>query len=565
MATIDNMQLEWIAAEVGELAPRAASAAVKRWAETLGVSVSTINRRLRGMGIRRRGESRRKGKTRVPPEALRMLAHVISKTAKSKEDVPLMCVQDARNILVRNGVAALEGVSVSRLSELLREHGISARQVRRVRTKSPAVSIRTDGPNHIHFFDASVCPQFFYGGSGITYRADLKATVYKNKPKKVRAVYTDARLMIRYGIVDAASGAFYVDYFEAPGEQAADAIDFLWMAWSRKSDPRFPFHGVPKMVVGDKGSATLKPGSPCHRFVSNLGVRAITHAPGNPRAKGAVEQLMNWWERRFESRLALEAAPNLAELRARAHAVQIELQNEAVHTRHNMTRFSAWMRIEQDSLRELPRDERVKRDAASYAPTERVVTTQGIVKFDGREWRAPSVELYGRPVLVYRDLWDRERIEVVLAEDQTGPRFVAEPLARDQWGYVLDAKSEWGEPRRLPDTAQQREFKDALRAPLPEDLKAFPETTPVEDQRVVAIPRVGEEISPDAAERRVSNARAIDAIRAELEERGVFELTSEDWSAISRLGETVTREEIDAAIEHIVATRLSGGTKEATA
>jgi transposase InsO family protein len=505
----------------------------------------------------------------VPDKDLRLLAHTIARTAKNKDDIPLMCVEDARDILARSGIESLAKVTPSTLARLLRQRGLSARQVRTLRARPPRVSIKTSGPNHVHHFDASVVTQLWFGKSGLVYDQDLKRTAYKNKPKKLRAIASRERQIIRYGVVDAASGSGFIDYFEANGETAADAIDFLIAGWRRKTDPRFEFHGVPKILVADKGSATLKPGSPCFQFVSNLGVRAITHAPGNPAAKGVIEQFLGWWEKRFESRLPLDPPANVAELREFAFDFQIYLQSTRKHSRHGQTRFEAWRRIEQGDLRELPRDEKALKEIVSYAPVTRQCTDQGVVRFGGVEWRCPSSDLCGRDVLVYRDLWAAKegatRIEVVDAKRPDGERFVCEALVKDAWGYRVDS-AEWGRPKRLPDTAQQKEVKAALSTELPEKLRAFGGWAKPADgkEKVAAMPRVGAELAPEKVPvKRLSNAKARDLLRAELDEVGIAELTTEDWFVVDAAwGESVTEAQVKAMAERVVSMRLSGGHEE---
>lgn len=564
MAAITREQAEWVAAEVAELPAKEFTAAVRRYAKTFGCSVSTVQRALRKAGVRRRGKSSRAGVCSVPEDDLFKLAHVISRTAKHKDETPLLSVENARDILVRSGVESLGTVTASTLARLLRERGLSARQVRELRARPPRVAVKVSGPNAVHHLDASVCPQFFFGKSGLVYDQDLKSTIYKNKPKRVRAVFTRERLVIRWAVIDAASGAFYVDYVESAGETAADAIDFLIAGWSRKSDPRYEFHGVPRILVGDKGSATLKPGSPCFQFVSNLGCRPITHAPGNPAAKGVVESFMGWWERSFEARLALQPAADVGELRAWAADFAIHLQTTRTHSRHGQTRFDAWRRIAQEDLRELPRDRERITEVVSYAPVSRVVTSRGIVNFGGSEWRVPSSDLHGKRVLVYRDLWKPNSIELVLEERPDGERYVAEPLARDAWGYAEGA-AEWGKPKRLPDSRGQTAMKAALKEELPE-LRALGEWAEAGDEgKVASIPRRGEELEPVASPKvaMLSNSAARDLLRELLDEKGISTLTTEDWFVVDEAwGESVAEKAVAAMADRIVAMRFSGGSAE---
>jgi len=354
---ITRADAEAIARDVADLKGRARTEAVRRWADLHGVTAASISRWLRKVGCRTRSVNRRKGETQVSDTDILKLANAIARTttAKDGKSLPLLTVERAAGILARNGCESLARVSTSRLATLLRERGLHRKGIRELRTRPPRVRVATAHPNQVHVLDASHCVRFFFGRHGLTYRQDLDRTVYKNKPAKVRAIYNDDRLVWRLAIIDHTTSAFYVRYFEMPGEHPAAMVEFLIDARREKPDPRFEFHGVPEILYSDKGIATAGDNSPVRTFAENLGVRVADHAAGNPAAKGSIEGFMPHWERYFEGPLALEPARSVAELNAWAFEAAIELQTTRAHRRHGRTRFEAWRSIEQEDLRELPR------------------------------------------------------------------------------------------------------------------------------------------------------------------------------------------------------------------
>jgi len=570
---LDRTAAEAIARDVADLTGKARTQAVRRWADLYGVTPASITRWLRKVGCRTRSVNRRRGQTRVSETDLLKLANAIAKTttAKDGKSLPLLTVERAAGILARNGCPSLASVSTSRLATLLRERGLHRKGIREMRTRPPRVRVATAHPNQVHVLDASHCVRFFFGRHGLTYRQDLDRTVYKNKPAKVRAIYNDDRLVWRLAILDHTTTAFYVRYVEMPGEHPAATVEFLIDAWREKPDPRYEFHGVPEILFSDKGIATAGDNSPVRTFAENLGVRVVDHAAGNPAAKGAIEGFMAYWERYFEGPLALEPARSVAELNAWAFEEAITLQTTRAHRRHGRTRFEAWRSISQEHLRELPRGETAARrlmDLATYKPTSRKVTTDGLVRFAGREWRVPLSDLHGRHVLVYRDFWKAGSIQVALEGAAEPVRYECAPVEVGAWGFREDAVP-FGEYRRLPDTAQQREVKRALKVELGPVAVYSQERPAAETPEPLAVPRRGEEMVPasEPAARMLSAAKARDRLYAVLDDMGVS-IDTEMWAVIDERwpgGEPVAEEAVQPLADELARLKFGQAGEERTA
>ena len=51
-----------------------------------------------------------------------------------------------------------------------------------------------------------------------------------------------------YSVVDDRSGVSYQEYHGVYGEDVEAALRFMFAAMSKKSEPDFPFEGIPKML-----------------------------------------------------------------------------------------------------------------------------------------------------------------------------------------------------------------------------------------------------------------------------------------------------------------------------
>ncbi len=129
-------------------------------------------------------------------------------------------------------------------------------------------------------------------------------------------------------------------------------------------------HGVPEILMMDAGSANLS--GLFLNLLERLGVRHLTHLPGNPRAKGQVEQCQNLVETQFEGRLAFHRVTCVEQLQQAADRWRRHYNAWAVHTRHGRTRNTMWLTINEDQLRIAPPLE-LLRELVTTKPEERVV------------------------------------------------------------------------------------------------------------------------------------------------------------------------------------------------
>ena len=244
------------------------------------------------------------GTTRLPAEALRFIAAAkqegIRANGKATLGTPV-----AMNIAAANGLPI--NVSASRMQALLRQRNMQPSQLRDARNTQ---QMRSEHPNHVHQIDPSLCLVYYMGGKQRLMRDD---EFYKNKLDAVARI----KLKVwRYVRVDHFSGAIDVRYFESAGENQGVLFEFLMWTWGQQAQRLS--HGLPRLLLWDKGSANTSHG--IQRLLDALGVQHETHAAGHAWAKGGVEVANNIVETQFESRLRFEPVDSVEQLNAAAEA-----------------------------------------------------------------------------------------------------------------------------------------------------------------------------------------------------------------------------------------------------
>lgn len=279
---------------------------VERFAMGLGRSTNTVYNWLRTHADYDSGRKARadKGSSRLPEESLLAIAAMKREGVRmnGKQTMPT-CV--AMNVADTNGITV--NVSSSQVARLLRTRRMDTASVMTARTTT---ELRSLHPNYLHQVDPSLCLLFYMGGR---QHLMTEQKFYKNKQEN----YAKVKLKVwRYVRVDHFSGVVDVRYYESAGENQQVLFDFLMWTWGKQAGRLN--HGVPQMMLWDKGSANTSHG--IQNLLDSLGVRHETHAAGHAWAKGGVEQANNLVETHFESRLKLEPVNTVEELNAAALA-----------------------------------------------------------------------------------------------------------------------------------------------------------------------------------------------------------------------------------------------------
>ena len=321
---------------------------VKRQANLYGVTVQTLYRWLKHVGWQS-GRKRREdlGATSLSNENLETGAALqrtaIRKNGKlNRPGTVALSILKAQDDNIKIGPAQFR--------RLLKARQMDARTQAR---NTPHTQLQSLHPNHVHQVDPSLCVLYYMRGSQHMMEADQ---FYKNKLDN----YAKVILKVwRYVLTDHASSHIVPWYVEAAGESAQNLFEFLLFAWGKK-DGR-PFHGVPKMLLWDKGSANTS--GTIKSFLNALEVKHETHAPGNARAKGQVEGANNIVETQFESRLKAQPVNSVDELNesarhwANAYNANLIPGQCTLLTRNHIkvgARTDLWMTITADQLRILP-------------------------------------------------------------------------------------------------------------------------------------------------------------------------------------------------------------------
>jgi len=420
--------------------------------------------------LRRNGwESDRKkrsdaGASSINEKDLSTVAALLQNSVR-KNGKKTMSVENARSIMLQNGFDV--PISTRQLSELLKTRTLSTESTSK---PSPHQRMRTEYPNQVHFADPSVALMYFAPNGKQKFLRDDE--VYKNKP------FLEGRENLkcwRYVLTDHYSGTICVRYYAAAGENSANMYDFLLYAWGKKKDPLYNFHGLPELLIWDCGSANIS--KPVTNALKALRVETKPHLPGNPRAKGQVENANNIVECQFESLLHLEEVGSMEELNDAAerwcaafNANQLEHRDTRITRagRKIGSRTMIWNWIKEEQLRELP-DEEICRQIFTTGIQPRTVGGDLAISFVHPKNKAatryslsalPDI-MVGMTVNVQPILVSEEALVLVSYQDRTGEivSFEVKPIEYDRVGFDIAAPVFGRKYKSQPDTLIEKNTK----------------------------------------------------------------------------------------------------------
>ena len=431
----------------------------EQYAKALGISVATLYRRLEENGWSNRKKRSDSGKSKVDDDTLGILSSYIKSGIRSN-DKATIGIPVARQVLEYEGYD-FKDADNSTLSRLLRD---KAMDLTTQQNPTPHIHMRSLHPNHVHEVDPSLCLMYYLPRGG--QRILEEREVYKNKPflegKK-------AKLKVwRYVMVDHYSGSICHRYYNVAGENTLTLWEFLMYSWSIKENPLFVFHGLPKMMIWDKGSANTS--KAISNALKGLNVETYAHEVGAPRTKGAVENANFIIQQAFESRLRSQPVKNIDELNQRAaqfdalyNANLIKNYDSSLKRGHmNLVRNDLWLRITDEQLRDLPEGA----NSLLYKDGEtRIVAGDLCISFVHPRVGHSSYYSLGRlpgirvkmQVNVQPILTDEEGA-IRVKYDFNGQEIIDEvyPELLDEAGFRLSA-AVWGEEfKSLPDTVVEK-------------------------------------------------------------------------------------------------------------
>ena len=404
------------------------------------------------------------GLSRISDEELNIAAALLQNSVR-KNGKKTMSVENARSIMIQNGFDV--PISARQLSGLLRTRTLSTESTSK---PSPHQRMRSEHPNQVHFADPSVALMYFAPNGKQKFLRDDE--VYKNKP------FLEGRENLkcwRYVLTDHYSGSICVRYYAASGENSANMYDFLLYAWGKKKDPLYNFHGLPELLVWDCGSANIS--KPVTNALKALRVETKPHLPGNPRAKGQVENANNIVECQFESLLHLEEVGSMEELNDAAerwcaafNANKLEHRDTRITRagRKIGSRTMIWNWIEEEQLRELP-DKEICRQIFTTGAQVRTVGGDLAVSFVHPKNKAatryslsslPDI-MVGMTVNIQPVLVSDEALALVSYKDRSGEivSFEVKPIEYDRVGFDIAAPVFGREYKSQPDTLAEKNTK----------------------------------------------------------------------------------------------------------
>ena len=326
-------------------------------------------------------------------------------------------------------------LSESAVSRALRAYNLHPEQLSR---PAPVNAMKSLHPNHCWQIDPSLCVLYYLkeqadGGNGLNIMEEKE--FYKNKPANVKKV--ENQRVWRYVITDHASGVIFVQYVYG-GESAENLCNCFINAMQRRNT-KDPFCGVPKMVMLDPGSANTS--AMFAHLCNQLGIKLQVNAPGKPRAKGQVEKGNDIVERQFESGLRFTRVSGLDELNQLAGRWMTYFNGTAVHTRHNKTRYQAWIGITAEQLVMAP-SLAICRELMVTKLTTRKVSSELTVSFDAKTYdvRHITEAMVGTEITIGKNPYRPDCIQVQRVDDE-GQQYwtVVEPVAYDDHGFRMDA------------------------------------------------------------------------------------------------------------------------------
>ncbi len=414
------------------------SSLVKSAADKLGVTPVTVHRWLKDKADRVTGRKARKdkGDSRLPLDRAKFLASMLAQGGR-RNGKQVTSLKVALSIAQANSEVD-RSISLSTAERVLREAELLPRQLSKA---APHTRLRSLHPNHVWQIDPSLCVVFYEGGR--VRILDTNSKFYKNNTAYVEKM--NPLRVWRYVQTDHTSGAIFARFYALKGESSESVFEFLMDAMAPR-DPRHIMRGVPWQLVWDAGSANKS--HAVQHMLTALQVRHWAHTPGNPRAKGQVEQGNNLVELDFEGRLPFCAVPSVEELNRHLDEWLVAKNSEPFYRDGKLlgSRYGLWQLIRADQLRFRPERSQCELLLTSK-PERRVVRGDLTISFAVKGHGSSSYNVdhiegvsNGDAVDVVVSAYHAPNICIVRKDGDGRVRYVeCTPQQVDQFGFPIDA------------------------------------------------------------------------------------------------------------------------------
>lgn len=346
--------------------------------------------------------------------------------------------------IIDNDTGEILPLSESAVSRGLRHHKLHPDQLRQ---DTPAQELRSDHPNEVWQIDASISV-LFYVPEGDELRHMTAAEFNKNKPGNFEKIRRQR--LTRYCITDHYSGSIFVHYV-AGGESTINMAEAFLRCIAQRDDRREQMYGVPLYLMMDPGSAGMA--GAFSNLLRRLQVRPIVNEPGNPRAKGQVENAHRLVEVDFESGFKFAHVPSIDWINEQAARWMRYYNSTQVHSRHGAPRWIKWRTILPAQLRVVDGD--LARALLTAEPETRKVNNKLRVEFGGKVWSVKDVPgvIVGESLLLTINPYNPASTYVVLRDADGHEQLLEVPeLIKDEGGFTQEAAHIAHEYKRPADT-----------------------------------------------------------------------------------------------------------------
>jgi hypothetical protein len=446
---------------------------------------------------RKREKNKQKEQEWAHRKEIAMMVSALQRSSQKGKRTKQISVERALRILIRIGKLIPEEVpTASTVRRWQKEFNITMKDFFKHQPQNRiAHMVNYKYSNHVFSVDASVLDKYFLNLNRMKFE---KRPSYMPKGDNHESEYMEKNNLVKvwvYYALDCYSGSYWLKAFiptkregaKYGGENSTDMRDFLIETFldkrsldisSEASDifgksvshlKNVPLNGVPEVIYCDNGSpcnTALRP------FLNRLGIKVVTHYPGNPRAK-PVEALISQTKKVIETQLGLLEDSQLRNMEILNFILQAASYNHC-HSKGRYTKYlqSALVKpiqsIAMNDIRNALLEER-----------ERVIDNYGNVKI---AWDREGSKTYkigypgdnihpGTRVYIYRDIhsnvFARDMVTLkiykaeLLIEGKSGQEFGTKPRVESS-SIVLLHKEIDQEGNRLRKTLTIRDVVDPI-------------------------------------------------------------------------------------------------------
>lgn len=444
-----------------------------------------------------------------------------------------MAATDIVELFELNGWVEPGRVGAAYLTRYLKAQGLSRREAQTDRR--PYRRFEAAEPNQVFQIDATMAEQFYIDDDG-SIDWEGRASCNKN-----RAGNRKTRLYI-IGIVDDHSRCVYAEF--TTSVTTNDWLRFEFNCFRKKDDPRFIFHGIPRILYMDNDAVARN--EKFRRAHETLGIKIIAHKPtkktdtfSNARSKGKIERFFLYLAQK-QRVTKFRKFGNLEEANRFLLAI-CQQKNSRRHSSTGEVPYQRWIKI---------RDERLIRceDSELYNALyrdryERQVYGDLTIRMANKVYQLPGDEIFYQMI--------KQKVAVYIHPQQPDSMCIGFQGREYEVPLVEAGERDWSEGAvRYELTPLERKVAE-LRQIEEREMRVWGE---FEDERpdeaVAAMPfNRGTELDTSALKpepRRISRHYALLQIAEQLDRP----LTGEENRILTGLlAERVTEEEIESAFE----------------